>query len=176
MLPFATVGLNARLNELKLADAAWRIESCEITAEALAAACLERIGERDETVRAWAYMHRHYVDEWVREAMDHDCCWEEITFLNYVLSNYPDASWSGGVFTDAERKEMLDFSFRHWRQHSPLLKGYLTLTLKRMGRPSDARRAKGAGGGRDIGLDLPGEEALLRAVLRERHYLTLQNR
>jgi uncharacterized protein YfaS (alpha-2-macroglobulin family) len=70
--------------------------------------------------------------------MAHDCCWESITFLNYVLSNYPDAAWTGGVFTDAERKEMLDFSFRHWREHSPLLKGYLTLTLKRMGRNADA--------------------------------------
>src|SRR5438270_12795444 len=63
MLPFATVGSNARLNELKLADAAWRIESCEITAEALAAACLERIAERDETVRAWAYIDRAKVME-----------------------------------------------------------------------------------------------------------------
>jgi len=66
MLPFATVGLNARLNELKLADAAWRIESCEITAEALATACLERIAERDETVRAWAYIDRAKVLEQAR--------------------------------------------------------------------------------------------------------------
>ena len=34
---------------------------------------------------------------------------------------------------------MLDFSFRHWKQHSPYLKGYLSLTLKRMGRPADAK-------------------------------------
>jgi len=62
MLRFAMM----RLNELKLADAAWRIESCEITAEALAAACLERIAEREETLRAWAYIDRAKVLEQAR--------------------------------------------------------------------------------------------------------------
>src|SRR4030065_2860887 len=33
---------------------------------------------------------------------------------------------------------MLDFSFRHWKQHSPYLKGYLAPTRKRMGRAQDA--------------------------------------
>jgi Asp-tRNA(Asn)/Glu-tRNA(Gln) amidotransferase A subunit family amidase len=47
-----------RLNELGLAQAAQRIERGEITAEALAAACLERIAERDEKLRAWAYVDR----------------------------------------------------------------------------------------------------------------------
>ncbi len=54
------------LNELTLAAAAWRIESCATTAEALAAACLERIAERDETVRAWAYVDRAKVLERAR--------------------------------------------------------------------------------------------------------------
>jgi uncharacterized protein YfaS (alpha-2-macroglobulin family) len=93
---------------------------------------------KDVVVRAWSYMHRHYIDVIVDWMMAHDCCWETITFLNYVLSNYPDDSWSGGVFTDDERKRMLDFSFRHWRQHSPLTKGYLALTLERAGRHDDA--------------------------------------
>ncbi len=34
---------------------------------------------------------------------------------------------------------MLDFSFRHWKDHSPYLKGYLALTLHRAGRAKDAR-------------------------------------
>ena len=58
--------------------------------------------------------------------------------MNYVLSNYPDESWTGGVFTAVEREQMLDFSFRHWKQHSPLTKGYLALTLERAGRHDDA--------------------------------------
>jgi Asp-tRNA(Asn)/Glu-tRNA(Gln) amidotransferase A subunit family amidase len=46
------------LNELSVADSARRIEAGEITAEALAAACLERITARDEQVRAWAFVDR----------------------------------------------------------------------------------------------------------------------
>ena len=55
-----------RLSELGLAEAAWRIESCETTAEKLAAACLERIAERDETVRAWAHVDHARVLEQAR--------------------------------------------------------------------------------------------------------------
>lgn len=93
---------------------------------------------RDLVVRAWAYMHRHYVDELVREAIGRDCCWALVTLLNYVLSSYPDDSWTGGVFTGAERATMLEFSFRHWREHSPRLKALLALTLDRAGRSADA--------------------------------------
>ncbi|MGB5878522.1 MAG: alpha-2-macroglobulin family protein [Thermoanaerobaculia bacterium] len=93
---------------------------------------------QEVVVEAWSYMHRHYLDEIVRQMMSRDCCWEMVTFLNYVLSSYPDDSWTGGVFTTEERKQMLDFSFRHWRQHSPLLKAYLALTLERSGRSDDA--------------------------------------
>ncbi len=87
---------------------------------------------------AWNYMHRHYLDDVVREMMKDDSGWEFVTFINYVLSNYPDSKWYEGTFTAGERKTMLDFSFRHWKEHSPYLKGYLALTLKRMGRPKDA--------------------------------------
>lgn len=99
---------------------------------------------QDVVVRAWQYLHRHYLDEIVRDMRRDDCCWEAVTFLNFVLSSYPDgqrgsADWTGGVFTAAERREMLDFSFRHWRRHSPLLKGQLALTLHRAGRSADAK-------------------------------------
>ena len=93
---------------------------------------------QEMVVRSWSYMHRHYVDKLVQIMMERDCCWEMITFLNYVLSSYPDDSWTGGVFTDEERDQMLEFSFRYWRQHSPLLKSYLALTLQRAGREEDA--------------------------------------
>jgi uncharacterized protein YfaS (alpha-2-macroglobulin family) len=92
----------------------------------------------DVVARAWAYMHRHYIDELVSMMMSHDCCWETITFLNFVLSSYPDDAWTGGVFTDEDRKLMLDFSYRHWTEHSPLTKGYLALTLEREGRHTEA--------------------------------------
>lgn len=46
------------LNELSAAQAARLIEAREATSEALAAACLERIAERDKEVRAWAFLER----------------------------------------------------------------------------------------------------------------------
>src|SRR3954470_21246485 len=45
-------------NELTAAEAARRLEAGELTAEALAAACLERIAAREEAVRAWAFLDR----------------------------------------------------------------------------------------------------------------------
>ncbi len=93
---------------------------------------------QDMTVAAWGYLHRHYVEEIARELVKDDCCWELVTFLSWVLSSYPDEEWTGGVFSADERRRMLDFSFRHWKQHSPLLKGYLALALKRAGRAADA--------------------------------------
>ena len=45
------------LNELSAAQAARAIAAGEATCEALAAACLARIAERDDAVRAWAFVH-----------------------------------------------------------------------------------------------------------------------
>ncbi len=92
---------------------------------------------KDMTQRAFSYVAEHYRTEWKR-CMSLNGCWEFITFLNYVVSAYPDASWTNGAVTEAERREMLDYSFKHWKEHAPYLKGYLALTLKRMGRPADA--------------------------------------
>src|SRR5438093_535183 len=47
--------------------------------------------------------------------------------------------WSAPAFDAAYRKMLLDYSFAHWKSHSPYLKGQLALTLKRMGRPADAK-------------------------------------
>ncbi len=93
---------------------------------------------RDVIVDAWRYLHREEYDARIDEYMEKGCCWETITFLNYVLSCYPDDEWTGGVFTDDDRERMLDFSFTHWKEHAPLLKGYLSLTLARAGRTDDA--------------------------------------
>jgi uncharacterized protein YfaS (alpha-2-macroglobulin family) len=92
-----------------------------------------------ETVRrGWSYMASHYRGE-LRGMIERDCCWELLTFLNYVASSYPDPSWTGDALTPAERSEILAFSFKHWRDHSPYLKGYLALTLARAGRRADAK-------------------------------------
>ncbi|OFZ19566.1 MAG: hypothetical protein A2Z20_08380 [Bdellovibrionales bacterium RBG_16_40_8] len=89
--------------------------------------------------KAWSYLHKHYISEISSTCMARNFCLEFITFLNYVLSNYPDTSWGSDVFSDADRKKMLDFSFKHWKEHSPYLKGYLSLTLKRANRLPEAK-------------------------------------
>jgi uncharacterized protein YfaS (alpha-2-macroglobulin family) len=94
---------------------------------------------RDVVRRAWAYMHRHYMDEWVDELLARECCWEYTTWLAYVLSSYPDDSWTGGVFTDDDRRRMVEHGFRNWRRHSPRLKSMLALVLHREGRTDDAQ-------------------------------------
>lgn len=88
--------------------------------------------------RAWGYVAKHYRDD-LLSLMRKDCCWELLTFVNYVASGFPDASWSENGLTAAERQEILDFSFKHWKEHSPYLKGYLALTLKRANRMKDAQ-------------------------------------
>lgn len=94
---------------------------------------------QDMVKQAWSYLHNYYVDSVVKDMMSGDCCWEFVTFLNYTLSHYPDSSWMGGVFGSDDRQKMLDYSFKHWKDHSPYLKGYLALTLKRMNRGDDAK-------------------------------------
>ncbi|HYL23656.1 MAG TPA: amidase [Burkholderiales bacterium] len=54
MLPLPPV----RLSEITGAEAARRLAASETTSEALVHACLERIAERDEQVRAWAFIDR----------------------------------------------------------------------------------------------------------------------
>ncbi|MDX1501468.1 MAG: alpha-2-macroglobulin family protein [Thermoanaerobaculia bacterium] len=94
---------------------------------------------REPVVRAWGYLQRHWVDVLVRDAAGSDCCWEMVTFLGYVLSSYPDDEWTGGVFSGGDRRRMLELGFAHWREHSPLGKAQLALTLARAGRVEDAR-------------------------------------
>jgi Asp-tRNA(Asn)/Glu-tRNA(Gln) amidotransferase A subunit family amidase len=94
-----------QLNELGLAEAAWRIESCETTAETLASACLERIGERDETVRAWAYVDRSKVLEQAR-----------------ALDRAPRRSRLHGVPIGI--KDIIDTADQPTEYNSPIYRGY----------------------------------------------------
>ncbi len=93
---------------------------------------------KDIIQRGWSYLALHFREEYAKRMLKEDCCWEFLTFLNYVASCYPDPSWTGSALTAQERKDILDHCFRHWKEHSPYLKCQLALTLKRMGRPRDA--------------------------------------
>jgi alpha-2-macroglobulin len=95
---------------------------------------------REPVVKGWSYIAQRYRSEYAPAiGKEEGCCVETLTFLNYVASAYPDPSWMGDALTAEERKRILDYSFRHWKRHSPYLKGMLALTLRRMGRPDDAR-------------------------------------
>ena len=93
---------------------------------------------KDVVQRGWSYLARHFREEYEKRMAEDRCSPEWLTFLGYVATCYPDASWMGEALTPAERKAILDFSFRHWRGQSPYLKGMLALTLARSGRPKDA--------------------------------------
>ncbi|MAZ47013.1 MAG: hypothetical protein CME65_00530 [Halobacteriovoraceae bacterium] len=68
----------------------------------------------------------------------HESCWEWITFLNFIMSSYPDPSYFSHAFSKADREKMLNHSFNYWKKHSPQLKGMLALTLEREKRHNDA--------------------------------------
>ncbi|RPI27475.1 MAG: hypothetical protein EHM61_08310, partial [Acidobacteria bacterium] len=88
--------------------------------------------------RGWGYLARHFREDYKERMIKDDCCWEFLTFLNYVASCYPDATWMGDALTAEERDTILKHCFKHWKEHSPYLKSQLALTLKRMRRPQDA--------------------------------------
>ncbi len=93
---------------------------------------------KDMVSRGWAYVASHFRVEYEKRMAEDKCDWEWLTFLDYVATCYPDSSWMGDALTPAERASILAFSFKHWREHSPYMKGLLALTLKRVGRPKDA--------------------------------------
>ncbi|WP_338261105.1 alpha-2-macroglobulin family protein [Corallococcus caeni] len=92
------------------------------------------------TEPAWGYLTTHFRSDYANRLMKKDLGWEFLTFLNFVASAYPDARYTGESLTAAERQRMLDFSFKHWKEHSPYLKGYLALTLNRAKRTKDAQK------------------------------------
>jgi uncharacterized protein YfaS (alpha-2-macroglobulin family) len=92
----------------------------------------------DEPIkRAFQFLKNNGLNEDIEWLISHDCGWEFITFLNYTLSNFKDDSYFKESFSDSFRKKMVDFSFKHWKEHSPYLKLQLALTLKRMNREKD---------------------------------------
>jgi len=93
---------------------------------------------KDMVQKAWKYLGKEY-DKYDKDHKKLNAQLYQITLINYVLSSYPDMSWTGGAFTNQDRKTMLALSFKNWRKLPSLLKAYLALTLKRAGRHQDAK-------------------------------------
>lgn len=94
---------------------------------------------KDVVQRGWQYLARHYREHYITCLKKDHCDAEFLTLLNYVATSYLDASWTGDALTAQERQDILNYSFRRWKSHSPYLKAMLSLTLKRMNRQKDAQ-------------------------------------
>jgi uncharacterized protein YfaS (alpha-2-macroglobulin family) len=90
-----------------------------------------------EILKAWSFVASEY-RRMISSCMAHNSCYETITFINYVLSSFKDKTYYEKYFPANLRKEMLNFSFNHWKKHSPQLKGMLSLLLGRMNRKNDS--------------------------------------
>lgn len=94
---------------------------------------------KDMVVRGWQYLAQHFREDYLNCLKKNDCSREFLTFLNYVASAYPDASWTSDALSADERKQILEYTFKGWKELSPLSKGQLALTLRRMGRAADGK-------------------------------------
>ena len=93
---------------------------------------------KDMILKAWGYAGASFKAD-LEICMNGSGLCHFATFINYVLSSYPDESWYSTAFDAAYRKKLLDYSFARWKLHPPCLKGQLALTLKRMGRLADGK-------------------------------------
>jgi len=96
---------------------------------------------KEPVSKAIEYLHQYYLERLSLEMKEDKKDGESpglIIFLNYILTNFPDKSWTGDAFSQDERARMLDYSFKHWRECSLYLRGLMALTLKREGRAADA--------------------------------------
>lgn len=89
-------------------------------------------------VKAWGFVHEWFVAD-LNIMMKENCCWEITSLVSFVLSSYPDDSWTGGAFDQALRERLLKHSFSNWKKHSPLSKAYLAMALQRKNRLQDAK-------------------------------------
>ncbi len=94
---------------------------------------------KEMILRATRYLGDHYRGYYRERLKAESFDVEFLTFLNYVLSCFPDQSYYQKGFSESERKEILEYTFTHWRNISPYCKAYLALTLQRSERNTDAR-------------------------------------
>lgn len=109
--------------------------------EGLARAAEFGVRVPESTVReAWGYLTRHFRTDIFPRLREGKLPPPAVTFLLHTLHAYRDASLTAGAFTPQEREELLAYAWRAWRDHPPMLKLQLALTLHRVGRTDDASK------------------------------------
>lgn len=98
---------------------------------------------RDIAFKAWRFLaawHESEIDAWLSQPKDKDASKVALaTFFNFVASAFDGQRGAEVLPSRDKRQKLLDFSFRHRRELSPMSRGQLALTLKRMGREEDAK-------------------------------------
>ncbi len=94
---------------------------------------------KEMVTNGWKYLSFYINEKHLDKLSSLDDNLGFLILLNYAATSYPDPSWIGDVLPLSQRKQMLNTSFKHWKDQSPYLKSLLALTLHRMGRPSDAK-------------------------------------
>lgn len=89
--------------------------------------------------KAWKYLTRHFRADIFPRLRSGDLPPPSVVFLLYTLFAYKDASLRAEAFTEAERNELIDYAWAHWRENPPMLSLQLALTLHRLNRFDDAR-------------------------------------
>jgi len=92
----------------------------------------------DMCQKAWSYLGSHFQEEYQGKDWEKIVAYPFLTYLNYVLSCYPESYYSS-AFSKEWRIEIANHCFSHWKELCPYLKAYLALTLKRMNRDQDAK-------------------------------------
>jgi len=113
--------MQPKLNELTAAQAARLIESRAATSEALVAACLERIREREETVRAWAFIDPKQALEQAR-ALDRMARRSRLHGVPFGIKD---------IFDTADQPS--EYNSPIWRGHRPKADAACVALLRRAG-------------------------------------------
>lgn len=97
---------------------------------------------REMIERAWLFVYRELQPEIekLKDPKEMRESWYTVTWLNYVLSTYPDLSYTGGAFSEEDRRRMLETSLLHWREMPRRVRLYLALTAHRLGRTAEAKQ------------------------------------
>ncbi|MEM9291723.1 MAG: alpha-2-macroglobulin family protein [Acidobacteriota bacterium] len=87
---------------------------------------------RELVAPAWSYLHGETVERWIpRKGEEEDLRNRApmAAYLAYVLTRYPDLSWTAGVFSEDDVDRLLEIAWTHRREQPPRIRAYLAMAL-----------------------------------------------